>query len=230
MDNLFTENTKKDGLKEKRAKLKADRFKEQKAEKTSKVDEKLVKRYATKMTRREEKGLEPVPKKAKITNRQFNEEDDFGELGDIWNEPQHEVKSKEFARYKNGFAARDHHNVKAVIAPVGGQSYNPSIKDHKGLLKTLAQAEEKVVEKNLKALKTLNPLSYGFEVEVKAKADGESEEESESEVDSSEEEIDMDAPLAINAPVDRLGLKTTAERNRQKLSRAKQRAILDDIA
>ena len=71
-------------------------------------------------------------------------------------------------------------------------------------------------------MKKINPLSYGFEVEITA---GELDQEAESSVDSSDEEIDMDAPLALNKPIDRLNLKTTAERNKLKLSKAKVRAI-----
>ena len=71
------------------------------------------------MSRRETKGLEPVPKKIKPTNRTFNEEDEFGELGDLWSAPK-EVRSKDFNRYQTGFAKKDHTNVKAVIAPGGG--------------------------------------------------------------------------------------------------------------
>jgi hypothetical protein len=36
--------------------------------------------------------------------------------------------------------------VKPVILPVGGQSYNPSVRDHKALLKRVATKEEKVVQ------------------------------------------------------------------------------------
>ena len=75
----------------------------------------------------------------------------------------------------------------------------------------------------------MQPFSYGFEVEVKEKAEGESDAESESSVDSSEEEIDMDKSLAINKPIDRLNLKTTAERNKLKMSKAKQRALKDEV-
>jgi hypothetical protein len=51
--NLFTENTGKVGLKEKREKLKADRFKEQQDFKKSKTDELLIKRAMTAQMRRE---------------------------------------------------------------------------------------------------------------------------------------------------------------------------------
>jgi hypothetical protein len=53
---------------------------------------------------------------------------------DIWAAPT-EIKSKKFDTWKNGFAKKTAPNVKAVINPVGGHSYNPSLKDHKKLLK-----------------------------------------------------------------------------------------------
>lgn len=58
----------------------------------------------------------------------------------------------------------------------------------------------------------------------------ENSEESGPEVDSSEEEIDMDAPLGINDPIDRLNLKTTAVRNKMKLTREKMAKIRDEMA
>jgi len=140
--SLFTENKGKEGLKEKREKLKADRFKQEQHSKASKVDEMLIKRYATKQARRETKGLEPVQKKAAVTNRKFNETEDFGELEDIWAKPSEVYISPSFQKYKN-FAKSSMNEVKTVILPKGGQSYNPSIKDHRSLLKELAVVEEK---------------------------------------------------------------------------------------
>ena len=168
MNNLFSENTTKTNLKQVRAALKANRFKEEEHARTSKVDEKLIKRYARKQTIRESAGLQPIPKRVKPTNRTYDETDDFGGLEDIWGSTT-EVKSKDFDHYKTGFAKLDYRNVKAVIIPKGGQSYNPSIKDHKSLLKNLAVNEEVQVEKNLKDLKKTLPLTYGFEVEAKVK-------------------------------------------------------------
>ena len=56
-DSLFTENTKKSGLREQRKKLKADRFKAIEQNTTSQVDTKLVKREVIKAQRREEAGI-----------------------------------------------------------------------------------------------------------------------------------------------------------------------------
>lgn len=147
----------------------------------------------------------------------------MGELQDLWSTP-NEVTSKKFNEFKQGFAKREMVNVKSVIIPKGGQSYNPSTKDHKSLLKQLAIQEEKQVEDTLKKLKTLKPITYGFEVEVTEKGENEVISE-ESEVDSSEEEIDMDKPLAINKPVNRLDIKSSVQRNKDKAKQLKRETI-----
>ena len=54
----------------------------------------------------------------------------MGELEDLWATDRKEP-SKRFESYKAGYAKKDSVNVKAVILPKGGVSYNPSSKDHK---------------------------------------------------------------------------------------------------
>ena len=220
---LFSSNTKKDGLKEKRAKLKEDRFKEIERSTKSRAEEKLINRYARKMTNRESMGLEPIPKRQKVANRKPKmEDDDLGDLDDIWATPS-EIKSLKFHAFKEGFAKKDQLNVKSVILPAGGQSYNPNIADHKALLKNLAKIEETGVEKELKDLKKLKPFTYGFELEPAEK--GQEEAVPSEEEDSSDEEIDLNAPLAVNKAVTRLDIKTQAERNKQDLVRQKERLV-----
>ena len=225
-DSLFTTNTKKDGLKAKRDKLRADRFAAEKAEKTSMGEDKLIKRFAKRMERREEAGLAPIPKKIKPSNRKMDDGlDDLGDLGDIWGAPE-EFMSKEFKAFKV-FAKKDMVNVKPVVLPVGGQSYNPSIKDHKLLLKDVAVTEEVCVAKDLLSMKRVKPLTYG-DIKIEITAKPEDAPESEEEVDSSDEEIDMDAPLGINEPVDRLNLKDQSKRNKDKMTREKLQKIKDE--
>lgn len=55
--------------------MRSDRFKQIQHSKTSKVDEMLIKRYATKMSRREDAGLEPVPKKIKPSKNPLKTDD-----------------------------------------------------------------------------------------------------------------------------------------------------------
>lgn len=73
-------------------------------------------------------------KKAKITNRTRDETVDLGELQDLWADEQ-PFKSLEFRKYHNRFAEKDMINVKTVVLPKGGISYNPSMNDHKKVLK-----------------------------------------------------------------------------------------------
>jgi len=47
--------------------------------------------------------------------------------------------------YKEGFAKKERINVKQVVLPKGGQSYNPNMTDHVDLLKTTAMKEEQIV-------------------------------------------------------------------------------------
>jgi len=228
---LFTTNTKKEGLKEKREKLKADRFKQIEYNTTSKVEEKLVKRYSTRQTRREAKGLEPIPKRQKVQNRtEKMDDDDLGDLADIWATPK-EIKSLEFAKWQENFAKKDAHKVKTVMVPSGGQSYNPSIKEHKRLLKDVVKVEEKQVETELKDLKKLRPFQYGYTIEgVEVDESGQPKPlEYDSEVDSSEEEIDMNAPISLNKPVSRLDIKSATQRSKLLLNKNKQRLIKQEL-
>lgn len=117
--------------------------------------------------------------------------------------------------------------VKAVIFPRGGQSYNPSIKDHKSLLKELAFQEEKEVEKNLKNLQKLQPFTYGASnIQVTGQPDSDKE-LYDSEVDSSEEDIDIDKNPSVNKPVDRLDIKSQAQRNKESKNATIMRQIKD---
>jgi len=54
------------------------------------------------------------------------------------------MRSKKFDQYKSTIGdsqRRDHREVKQVILPTGGQSYNPSNQAHKALLNQVAQKE-----------------------------------------------------------------------------------------
>lgn len=111
-------------------------------------------------------------------------------------------------RFKANFSKKDKVNVKQVINPIGGLSYNPSMKEHKSLLIEVAKVEEKAVADNLKDLKKSRPLLY-------AAAQGEESDEAPEKADKQEssesedsEDVDMERPLSINPVIDRLGLKT----------------------
>mmetsp|Transcript_35783 Transcript_35783/g.54835 ORF Transcript_35783/g.54835 Transcript_35783/m.54835 type:complete len:129 (-) Transcript_35783:907-1293(-) len=85
--NLFSEVKDVTNLKKRREKLKADRFKEEKAAHTSKTDEVLVKKMIRKQVNRESMGLEPNPKRPKATLKNHTEDDFGGELEDLWSTP-----------------------------------------------------------------------------------------------------------------------------------------------
>lgn len=51
-------------------------------------------------------------------------------------------------------------NVKAVVLPKGGISYNPSQADHKKVLKEVAEVEEACVLQELKNMKKIHPVEY----------------------------------------------------------------------
>ena len=94
--SLFVETTKVGSLKNKREKLKANRFKEHTDAHTSKTEEVLIKRIMKKMDNREAAGLEPNYKRQKTSPTRVNEDEEFGgEVLDIWATPS-VVKSKKF--------------------------------------------------------------------------------------------------------------------------------------
>jgi len=75
-------------------------------------------------------------------------------------------------------------------------------------------------------LKKIRPLLFEEKDENSENEDGDKKEESSSEeYDSSDEEIDQNAPISVGAPIDRLKIKTTSDRNRIRASKAKLREI-----
>ena len=115
-------------------------------------------------------------------------------------------------------------NVKSVILPKGGISYNPSMQDHIKVLKEVAQVEEAGVLEELKNLKKVHPLEYAEQNEEDDENQNEKSEDNSSygDEDSSDgEEADLDAPLGVGKPVDRNNVKTQAQRNQKVLNRMK---------
>lgn len=111
--------------------------------------------------------------------------------------------------------------VRNVMNPKQGHSYNPTMKDHKALLREVVEVEEKIIEDNLKDMKKTRPLLYAqseklVDGEDKSEESDKSQKEESSESEDSED-VDMDKPLAINAQIDRTKIKTQAQRNKAKL-------------
>jgi hypothetical protein len=83
------------------------------------------------------------------------------------------------------------------MLPKGGLSYNPRADQHKALLRTVAQKEEEIVEKNLKDLKKVRPLLYSENQEDNASVASEPEESSD------DAPMDPDSSLAVGPEVHR---------------------------
>ena len=117
------------GLKEKREKLKKDRFKRKEETTKSKYEEVIVKKLV------EKKALPAiVPPKKKSTEEEF---------GDLWAE---EPKiSKTLEKFRK-FTERTVTRVNPVVVPMAGQSYNPSGKDHKEVIDKVIAEETKDVK------------------------------------------------------------------------------------
>jgi hypothetical protein len=135
--DLFSVNLSKGGLKNKRDKLKADRFKIKNTEGNlrSKTEVALMKKLAKKGP------AAPVKKEV--------------ELFDVWGSssstaaPSFAAPSKNIQKFKD-FSNRSMTRVKAVMAPYAGQSVNPALQAHKEVLKKIISEEEKEIEENYK--------------------------------------------------------------------------------
>lgn len=130
-DSLFTVAKKAGkGLKQKREKLKKDRFKRKEQLVTSKYEEVLVKKLM-------EKPAAPSAPKKKT-----DEEEEFG---DLWADPAPKI-GKNTIKFKN-FLDKTVTKVNPIVLPLAGQSYNPSGKDHKEVIdKVIAEEMKDVVE------------------------------------------------------------------------------------
>ena len=138
--DLFSVNVSKDGLKAKRQKLAADRFKIKNTEGNlrSKTEVTLMKKLAKKGP------VAPVKKEV--------------ELFDVWGGtsslkagvPQIAEPSKRIQKFKD-FSHRSMIHVKPVMAPHAGQSVNPALQAHKEVLKKVINEEEQEIEDNYKS-------------------------------------------------------------------------------
>jgi hypothetical protein len=197
VSSLFTEQASKKNLKQKREQLRSDRFKRELIARTSKTEQVLVKRIASKQKSQPEK-------------KKTAEED----LEDLWASP-YEVKSRSLSQFKE-FSKKDQVKVKPVILPKGGLSYNPSHKDHAQNLAEAAQREQAEIEKQEKQLKVLYPSAF---------AEKDSDQESEQEPVPESSDSDEPAEELTNKPVDRTQAKTQAQRNKDKLAKVKQMLV-----
>ncbi len=121
------------------------------------------------------------------------------EFADIWAAPlEHSHKIQKFKDFLGKSALK----VKAVITPLGGQSFNPSAQAHKEVLNKVVTEEVQELEKNLKGTIKQHALAT-----VNNKADNSDSESSESEPEQGEERT--------NAPVQREKKKNQTEINKK---------------
>ena len=77
-------------------------------------------------------------KKTFGSKKALKDADFGGELENIWGAPGNStgvVNTKRHDKWINGFAKKDKREVKQVVLPKGGQSYNPKASEHEVLLK-----------------------------------------------------------------------------------------------
>jgi hypothetical protein len=113
----------KDGLKNKREKLRADRFKVKNT-----VGNLRSKTEVTLMKKLQKKGpVAPV----KTTKEIF---DVWGGSGDLEANTSYQAPSKKDLKFRD-FSNRSITKIRSVVAPLAGQSFNPALNAHKTVLK-----------------------------------------------------------------------------------------------
>lgn len=68
-------------------------------------------------------------------------------------------QGKVYERFKN-FKAKTQVKTKAVVVPLGGQSYNPSAKDHKQVIEQVVSREKEEVKEQERILRHLKPQLF----------------------------------------------------------------------
>ena len=86
-----------------------------------------------------------IEKKKEVGYKNNKMEVDEGDsCFDLWDENKNKEKSKSLEQFKT-FSRNSIVNVKSVILPLSGQSYNPSAKDHKEVIKQVVNEEIKQI-------------------------------------------------------------------------------------
>lgn len=137
------------------------------------------------------------------------------EVLDIWGTPAVTLGSK-MGMFKQ-YVKKSTTNVKQVVLPQGGHSYNPSAKDHKEVINKVISEEVRLLEAEKRRLKFREPTP------VSATAPAEKPAEDQDEVDVESDDSDAIGLELTNKAVDR-GDKM----NRAKLNRKKQLKQIDD--
>lgn len=131
-------------------------------------------------------------------------DEDIEVLDDLWNEDTTKASrnGSKFRTYTDTAITK----VKQVVLPMGGQSYNPSAKDHKEVIQKVVEEELKEVAKAQRILKTLKP--YLFKDQTKP-----TELEQAAKDQDAKDDNDSDAEEIRNKPVDRGNKLTKTQRN-----------------
>lgn len=145
-DDLFVINEgKTEDIKAAREKLAADRFKQYNKER-SKYERDQIKKLMKKPNITETK-----PKKKKT------EKDN---LFDIWNTPEEEMGMKKISKNKmrdRDILNKSKDNIKRVVLPHAGHSYNPPAAEHKKVIDQVVVEEIEDIRKEKKLEEELNP-------------------------------------------------------------------------
>ena len=179
----------------------------------------MVKKLQKKILKKEEDA-----KKQGVTGKRKQKEE---EEEDIWgnDSKEEEVLSSQQKKFKN-FTKNNVIKVKSVVLPSGGQSYNPSARDHKKVLEKVVQEEEKDLEK---VRRRKFPHQYNPE-EQNAAEKKEKTFLTMNLAKEGEEESDEEVDEKINPAVKREDKLTRTERNKKlekKLRREEEQKVKD---
>ena len=198
-----------EGLKQKRAKLAADRFKQKNKDGNlrSKTEVALLRKLSKKGP------AEPVPKEK--------------EIFDVWGDSSLGGASKKVQKYRT-FSAGNMSKVKAVINPEGGQSFNPSLTDHSKVLKQVVKEEEQEIEENYRGslAHAVHSATALFDKDPTAADAAGGEENSEGAESSSDS--DSDREELTNKAVRREKKLTKQQRNQKKERAERNKAQINE--
>lgn len=221
-DDLFVINEgKSEEIKKNRDKLAADRFKLYNKERSKNERDKIKE-----LIRKQQKSKDEQPKPKTKTHS----------LVDLWNTPAEELGIKKLRKAHN-----PQDNIKRVVIPHTGHSYNPPAAEHKKLIDQVVLEEIEDIRKERKLMEELNPdlrpeakdlperiaklkqLCVDKEDKMKKKRRSKSKKTEEPEVEPAKEaeSDDEDGPtkLSVNPPVDRKNALTPWQRKMRKIEK-----------
>lgn len=214
-DDLFVINEgKSEDIKKNRQKLEADRFKQ----------------YNKERSRHERDKIKELIKKKPTTPKEEKPKPKANNLFDIWNTPEEQIGMKKISKNRvrdREILTRSKDNIRRVVVPQSGISYNPPAVEHKKVIEQVVVEEIEDIRKEKQLEEELNPaLRPEIQTlpeqiaELKEYCKKKSAKYSKStDVANSESEEDEEGPtrLSVNPPVDRSNALTPRERKRREL-------------